>query len=496
MNNALYFISYEENDVSCLEVLSNLLQNAFGNVAIFKPIGDEESSLINFENFCNTLDNTKDLELSIISRYEELASSNKSVIVIGDKNLHTFNDKIAKNLNIPIVFNEKSKPEIYKYEFEEILNAQTLAYIKEGNLYFTKSKKRVSMDIAHIKPEIFKNELESLSLDIVTPVKFEYSLYKEAKKSEKTIVLPESDDERVLKAADILLNKKALNIILLGDEKLIKVKAKELGLNLLGAKFIDPQTSSLKDEFATRFYNLRKEKGVTLEKAKEIVKERNYFASMLALLDMADGVVSGAVGTTADTIRPAFEIIKTRRDIKSVSGAFFICLDDRVHVYADCAIIPNPTSENLAQIATMTAQSASAFCIDPKVAMLSYSSGDSGTGRSVDLVKEALYIAKNELGDKVDGPMQFDTAVCQNVAVKKMPNSLVAGKANVFIFPDLNSGNITYKAVQRSAKAVAIGPILQGLKKPVNDLSRGCLVEDIVSTVLVTAIQANSNKGS
>lgn len=217
----------------------------------------------------------------------------------------------------------------------------------------------------------------------------------------------------------------------------------------------------------------------------------SYFGTMMVHLGIADGMVSGAAHTTAHTIRPSFEIIKTQPGVSTVSSVFLMCLSDRVLAYGDCAVVPDPTAEQLADIAISSAQTASQFGIDPRIAMLSYSTGDSGSGADVDKVRSATKLVRERRPDLlVEGPIQYDAAIEQSVADKKMPDSAVAGKATVFIFPDLNTGNNTYKAVQRSAGAIAVGPVLQGLNKPVNDLSRGALVEDIVNTVAITAIQA------
>ena len=316
-------------------------------------------------------------------------------------------------------------------------------------------------------------------------------LLKRAKAANKTVVLPESDDERILKAAHIVLEKGAANIILLGLENEISKKAAALGLNLSKAKVINPEQNELTDEFAKKIYELRKHKGVDENKANALAKDKIYFATMLIHEGLADALVSGATMSTADTIRPALQIIKTKPSVSVVSGAFFMALEEEILLFADCAVTPNPSTDELASITLSSAQTASTFGLNPKIAMLSYSTADSGSGADVEFVKEAAKKAsKLDANLKIAAPIQFDAAVDLSVANKKMPNSEVAGHANVFIFPNLNCGNICYKAVQRSANALAVGPILQGLKKPVNDLSRGCLVEDVVNTILISAIQA------
>jgi phosphate acetyltransferase len=320
---------------------------------------------------------------------------------------------------------------------------------------------------------------------------FEYRLLERARSDCKRIVLPEGDDDRILKAAGRLLQRRVADLTILGDEAQIRSRAAELGVDLVAATVLNPRTSELCDQFAEQYAQLRKRKGVTVEQAREIIHDVSYFGTMLVHNDIVDGMVSGAVHTTAHTVRPAFEIIKTQRDVSTVSSIFLMCLADRVLAYGDCAIVPDPTSEQLADIAISSARTAAQFGIDPRVAMLSYSTGSSGIGTDVDKVRTATELVRKRAPDLlVEGPIQYDAAVEPSVAATKMPDSPVAGRATVLIFPDLNTGNNTYKAVQRSAGAVAIGPVLQGLNKPVNDLSRGALVSDIVNTVAITAIQA------
>ena len=326
---------------------------------------------------------------------------------------------------------------------------------------------------------------------VTTPQMFEYRLLERARSDCKRIVLPEGDDDRILKAAGRLLQRRVADLTILGDEAQIRSRAAELGVDLVAATVLNPRTSELCDQFAEQYAQLRKRKGVTVEQAREIIHDVSYFGTMLVHNDIVDGMVSGAVHTTAHTVRPAFEIIKTRPDVSTVSSIFLMCLADRVLAYGDCAIVPDPTSEQLADIAISSARTAAQFGIDPRVAMLSYSTGSSGIGTDVDKVRTATELVRKRAPDLlVEGPIQYDAAVEPSVAATKMPDSPVAGRATVLIFPDLNTGNNTYKAVQRSAGAVAIGPVLQGLNKPVNDLSRGALVSDIVNTVAITAIQA------
>ncbi|MDR3346679.1 MAG: phosphate acetyltransferase [Campylobacteraceae bacterium] len=326
----------------------------------------------------------------------------------------------------------------------------------------------------------------------MTPIMFEYNLFETARKNKKKIVLPESGDDRILRAAEIIIRRDVADIILLGKEAEINQKAANLGIDISKATIIDPFTSPLLEKYTKDFYELRKSKGITIELAKDAMQGSSYFGTMMVYSGDADGMVSGAIHTTSDTIRPALQIIKTKPGISIISSIFFMCLDTKVLVYGDCAVNKDPTAAELAEIAISSADTAKSFGIEPKIAMLSYSTGNSGEGADVEKVKEAVKLVKEKRPDlMVEGPIQYDAAIDPTVAKTKLPNSKVAGQATVFIFPDLNTGNNTYKAVQRSSNAVAVGPVLQGLKKPVNDLSRGCLVADIVNTVAITAIQAD-----
>lgn len=340
--------------------------------------------------------------------------------------------------------------------------------------------------------------IDQLKLDmpsVVTPQMFEYQLINRARADRKHIVLPEATDDRILRAASRLLQREVADLTLLGEEGPVRKRAAELGLDLDAADVIDPATSELREQFAHEYTRVRKHRGMTYERALELMVDVAYFGTLMVHMDIADGMVSGAVHTTAHTIRPAFEVIKTVPGVSTVSSIFLMCLADKVLAYGDCAVVPMPDAGQLADIAISSAETAAQFGINPKVAMLSYSTGESGTGADVDKVREATRLVRERRPDiLVDGPIQYDAAVEPSVAKSKMPGSPVAGQATVLVFPDLNTGNNTYKAVQRSAGAVAIGPVLQGLNKPVNDLSRGALVQDIVNTVAITAIQAQSQK--
>jgi phosphate acetyltransferase len=347
---------------------------------------------------------------------------------------------------------------------------------------------------ANVDVEAIEQKLQKTVSDIVTPQMFEYRLYSMAHKQRKTIVLPEATDERILRAAEIVLRREIADIVLLGDAKQIREHSLRLGLNIEKATIVNPLESEYFEEFAEKFYNLRKAKGVSRKQADESMADVNYFATMMLFCGYVDGMVSGAAHTTADTIRPALEIIKTQEGVSLVSSLFFMCFETKVLVYADCAINENPNASELADIAIASADTARTFGIEPKVVMLSYATGESAKSAEVQKVREATQIVKEKRNDiLVEGPIQYDAAISKEVAKVKLPNSKVAGEATVFIFPDLNTGNNTYKAVQRSSGAVAIGPILQGLKKPVNDLSRGCMLEDVVNTIAITAIQAGGS---
>ncbi|WP_282081409.1 phosphate acetyltransferase [Aquimarina algiphila] len=327
----------------------------------------------------------------------------------------------------------------------------------------------------------------------LTPRMFQYNLLRRALKHKKHIVLPEGSDERILRATSRLLASGVVDITLIGNEKKIKNKVTQLDIPIDFSKvnIVFPTESPHYDDYVQTFYELRKHKNVNLDMAKDMMADVSYFGTMMIYMGHADGMVSGAVHTTQHTIRPALQFIKTKPGVKVVSSVFFMCLEDRVSVFGDCAINPNPNAEELAEIAISSSESAAAFGIEPKVAMLSYSSGNSGKGEDVEIVRTATTIVKEKRPDlKIEGPIQYDAAVDMRVGQSKLPESEVAGQASVLIFPDLNTGNNTYKAVQRETGALAIGPMLQGLNKPVNDLSRGCTVDDVYNTVIITAIQA------
>ena len=345
----------------------------------------------------------------------------------------------------------------------------------------------------NVDTEEFTRALGLAHSAVVTPLMFEYQLLEKARTSRKRIVLPEGGDDRVLKAAATVLTRGIADLTILGEEAEVRGRAVELGIDLSAAQVLSPFDPVIVDRFAREYAQLRSHKGVTYAQAADTVTDVSYFGTMMVHLGLADGMVSGAAHTTAHTIRPAFEIIKTRPGVSVVSSVFLMALADRVLVYGDCAVIPDPTAPQLADIAVSSAATAIEFGIEPRVAMLSYSTGESGSGEDVDKVRSATALVRERAPELlVEGPIQYDAAADAAVAKAKMPGSAVAGRATVFVFPDLNTGNNTYKAVQRSAGAVAMGPVLQGLNKPINDLSRGALVDDIVNTIAITAIQAQS----
>ncbi len=361
-----------------------------------------------------------------------------------------------------------------------------------------KSDRKIALALGNFSDNLDRQAiLEKMNAgysEVMTPLMFKYTLFERAASLKKHIVLVESDDERILRASEILLRRNIVDITLLGVKEEILYRAQGLGIDISSATLLDPHDSALTKRYTQQFYEMRQAKGLHYEAAKDAMERYTYFATMMVYNGDADAMVSGAVHTTQDTIRPALQIIKTTPEASIVSSLFFMCLDSKVLIYADCAINLDPTAEELAQIAISSADTAIQFGITPKIAMLSYSTGDSAKGEEVEKVRHATERVKKLRPDlHVEGPIQYDAAIDKNVAMKKLPHSTIAGHANVFIFPDLNTGNNTYKAVQRSSNAVAIGPILQGLNRPINDLSRGCSVDDIVNTIAITAIQAQEH---
>ena len=409
------------------------------------------------------------------------------ILLYGSFNLHPSVLKLLQGTQniMPIMLSEKGT-------YETVLGVN-----KIHSRIYPEAEQKIKMSIElfekNVDFESLNSQISSFKSDTITPRMFQYNMVQSAKSLQKHIVLPEGTDDRILTAASQLAEDELVYLTILGDEQKIMVRINELGLkwNENRIKILRPKDSPKYQLYVDKLYELRKDKGLERPQAQDLMLDYSYFGTMMVFLGDADGMVSGAVHTTAHTIRPSLQFVKTKPGVKTVSSVFFMLLQDRVLVYGDCAIVPNPTAEQLAEIAITSADSAKAFGIDPKVALLSYSSGTSGSGQDVDKVRTATEIVKEQRPDiLVEGPIQYDAAVDPKVGKQKMPDSLVAGQANVLIFPDLNTGNNTYKAVQRETGALAIGPMLQGLRKPVNDLSRGATIPDIYNTVLITAIQS------
>jgi phosphate acetyltransferase len=349
----------------------------------------------------------------------------------------------------------------------------------------------------YVDTDALEKQISNVKARGLTPKMFLYNLIQTAKADKQHIVLPEGTEERILRAAENLLDNDVVELTLLGNEDEVRaaIQAQDRRIDLSKVNIVDPQRSPRFSEYVQTLYELRKDKGMVLAQARDLMTDVSYFGTMMVYKGHADGMVSGSIHTTQHTIKPALQFVKTKPGVSVVSSVFFMCLDDRVLIYGDCAVNPKPTAEELAEIAITSADTSRAFGIEPKVAMLSYSSGDSGKGEEVERVRQATKIARQLRPDlKIEGPIQYDAAVDPVVGRQKMPNSEVAGQSTVLIFPDLTTGNNTYKAVQRETGALAVGPLLQGLNKPVNDLSRGCTVEDIINTVALTAVQAQQER--
>ena len=424
---------------------------------------------------------------SLVANYSNY-SNIKGIVLYGDfeldKSIHKILEGIQKNIPIMIA---KSNT----FETANLIGAINPRIYPENT---EKIKLLLQLFDETVDAEKLNKSISSFKSETITPRMFQYNMVQKARQGQKHIVLPEGTDDRILTAASQLAEDELVYLTILGDPEAIKTRA----TNILGLKWnekrisiVNPANSPKYEAYAEKLYELRKSKGLELSQAKDLMLDASYFGTMMVFVGDADGMVSGAVNTTAHTIRPSLQFVKTKPGVSTVSSVFFMLLHDRVLVYGDCAVVPNPTAEQLADIAISSADSAFAFGIEPKVALLSYSSGNSGSGADVDKVREATALVKQRRPELlVEGPIQYDAAVDPKVGKQKMPNSPVAGQANVLIFPDLNTGNNTYKAVQRETGGLAIGPMLQGLKKPVNDLSRGALIPDIYNTVLITAIQS------
>ena len=425
---------------------------------------------------------------SIVTLFSDKAPNIAAIILTGGLEPEPQVQKLIEGLNTPCF-------PIMSVETDTFTTAMNVSAVH--STISAENERKIALALGLFESRVDLPELEKrievVRSTRVTPIMFEYELIERAKTDRKHIVLPEGNEERILRAAEILLRRDAVEITLLGEKDEIRQKIAKLGLDLGNVHIENPMNSEKLDEFAETYFQLRQHKGISREFAQDMMTDNNYFGTMMVHKGLADGMVSGALHTTQHTIRPAFEFIKTQEGYSIVSSVFLMCLADRVLVYGDCAVNPNPNPAQLADIAIASAETARLFGIEPRIALLSYSTGESGEGEDVEKVREATRLAKERRPDlKIEGPLQYDAAIDSSVAATKIPDSEVAGHATVFIFPDLNTGNNTYKAVQRSANAVAIGPVLQGLNKPVNDLSRGCTVTDIVNTVAITAIQAQT----
>ncbi|MDR1298427.1 MAG: phosphate acetyltransferase [Deltaproteobacteria bacterium] len=449
----------------------------------------------------------------IADRFDCVLIEGADLVDVAAYALQGLDGKLAANLAAPVVLLSTagaclaaSGVRYYKSNHAEVISvvlagdttieeARAIDILKDVDVSVVKPADYASL------PEGIHKKVAAFKPSVVTPKRFEFDLITRARSPKMRIVLPEGDDDRILQAADDILRRDFADLVILGRVDAVLAKGKELGLaNLEKAQLVDPKTAPFRKELVDKFFELRKSKGITPEQAEAQMNDRNWFGTMMVKTGKANGMVSGAAGTTADTIRPALSIIKTKPGCSIASSVFIMCMADRILIFGDCAINTNPNPQQLAEIAIISAQTAKAFGAEPRVAMLSYSTGSSGTGPDVEAIhaatKAALEAAEKLYpGLPLDGPMQFDAALDARTAKSKMPNSKVAGQATVLIFPSLNAGNIGYKAVQRTSGAVAIGPIIQGLNAPVNDLSRGCTVPDIINTVAITAVQAQAETG-
>lgn len=480
----------ETNKAEIAEMALNNMKAKGKKVAYFKPIGNEHDVLFSLSTAKHLVVSGQSDKLieGVIDAYKKIEAENDFVIVEGTNLMvrdtvveFRLNQQIAKNLCLPVVL-------VMREDTNVLESSDFIVRILKQHQIDVLGMLSSEKGLDFLLEEVEKYKGEKLSTKM-----FEWQLVDKAKSDKQRIVLPEGDCERILRAADDLNRRHIANLTILGDEQTITQKAKDLGLFLDGVDIINPATADNFEDYASTLAELRKAKGMTTDEARELMKDGAYYGTMMVYKGVADGMVSGAEHTTANTIRPALQFIKTKPNTSLVSGVFLMCMNGNLSIFADCAVTPNPTSEQLSEIAVTTAETAKLFGLEPKVAFLSYGTGNSGKGPDIDLVKEAVRLTKEKGVDfAFEGPIQFDAAVDEDVAKTKLPNSEVAGHANVFIFPDLNTGNCCYKAIQRSlgSECLAVGPILQGLNKPVNDLSRGATVPDIINTVAVTALFA------
>ncbi len=458
-------------------------------------VGSDRTNVGDPERFTFNADVSADLQSPVLLTVSALARSVEDIRQTIDACREVVSNAGTQVIGIFVTDCADGNIETISNEFVEYdLPVWTLPYVELGE-----NDEHVDDAIAafdeHVGKESLLRVLETPFVPPTTPFAFQYDLLARAKSDKQTIVLPEGQDDRIITAADYLLKSEVVNLIIIGDHNEILHRGKELGLTSLEqAKYVSLDDKKLLDQMVPKLCELRAKKGMTEDIALKTLRDANYFGTMLVVLGMADGLVSGAIGSTANTVRPALQLIKTKPTAKAVSGAFLMCLKDHVSVFADCAINLDPDPQQLADIAIQSAETAKSFGVDPRVGMLSYSTLGSGKGPDVDLVVEATAVAQEKRPDlPIVGPIQFDAAWSPTVAKAKAPGNAIAGNVSVFVFPDLDAGNICYKAVQRTSGAVAIGPVLQGLNKPVNDLSRGALVQDIINTIALTAIEAQSN---
>lgn len=474
-------------DATVLTGKERLDSNVEGNLVAAMNVGNFLEHLSDNQLIITPGDRGDIILASMAARFSDAYPSPAGIVLTGGLDMHPSIMRLVEGRdNLPIM----------------AVNENTIKCVNKLNRLYShldpSDIRRMNLALGLFESSV---DIQSLTKSLVdtaakkiSPKMFEFNLLERAARHKMRIVLPEGTEDRILQATESLVRRNVAEVILLGNAEEIRHKIHSLGLNF-EPTIIQPNQHPSFEEYAQTYAELRKKKGITIEQARDVMGDPTYFGTMMVHKDDADGMVSGAINTTAHTIRPAFEFIKTKPGTSIVSSVFLMCMKDRVLAFGDCAVNPNPTAEQLASIAVSSAQTAAVFGIEPRVAMLSYSTGASGKGADVDLVIEATRLAQEMAPDlAIEGPLQYDAAIDAEVAKTKMPDSKVAGKATVFIFPDLNTGNNTYKAVQRAANAVAIGPVLQGLNKPVNDLSRGCTVPDIINTVAITAIQAQADK--
>ncbi|MEZ7898535.1 MAG: phosphate acetyltransferase [Flaviflexus sp.] len=523
MTDSLYLASTEQvtGGIEIAQQIVDILRTKYDRVGVFRPYvngpAEEDPIVQRFDaGHGTTRDHYFEDEASamnaIMRAYRKFATDYDAVLLVG----HTEGDPVnpgligrsgrtAANVGTTIgMVVDASRRSVDRTAGYIDLAAGEMgaAHVPITSVFLINPQEGLVDEINEDHPDIpvFAGAVDERILDVFTqkpairpPLMFQSELMERARVDRKRVVLPEADDDRVLQAASIILSNDVSDIVLLGNKDEVLARAAERGYDLSKAEIIDPTDESYMSRYAPELARLRAKKGMTEEQAVEKLKDLSYFATMMVHMGDADGMVSGANHTTAETIVPSFQIIKTKPDTSIVSSVFLMLMADRVLVYGDCAVNTNPTPQQLADITISSAETAKQFGVDPRIALLSYSTGSSGTGADVEAVVEATRLAREKNPDLlIEGPIQYDAAVDPNVARKKMPNSPVAGKANVFIFPSLNAGNIGYKAVQRSSGVIAVGPILQGLNKPVNDLSRGALVDDIVNTIAITAVQAQN----